>query len=366
MIDSGGLYGAEKMLINLVAEQLKQGLEPTILSIGGAASGLKELETVCLDKSLPFKTVSFRKGFDFFAALRVIKWARENNFSLLHSHGYKPNILFGLIPIYFRKLPLIVTVHGHVKARFPTKIWFYEALDSIVLHFVQHVVFVANGMGDRPKSTLKASTINNGIPEQNINCFSGLPIEVEQFLDGHCYLVMAAGRLSAEKGFDVLIEAFSGLRTKNKNVGLLIAGEGPERANLENIVKTHGLQDHIALPGYVSDIQSLMKKATVWTIPSYTEGLPIVLLEALKEKCPVVATSVGGIPEALDYGRAGFIVLPGDPDKLGSELMSAISDRITRKDKAQWGYEQFLKYYSSEKMAKQYYELYKDKISSII
>ena len=146
LIDSGGLYGAEKMLLALVSEQIKHGIEPMIFSVGEPGIGPKPLEVEASRSGLPVTPWRMKPGFNLMEALKIMRWATDHDYSLLHSHGYKFDILFGLLPIKIRGLPIISTVHGYVKAKFPRKIWFYELLDRIALRSVDHVIFVRKGI----------------------------------------------------------------------------------------------------------------------------------------------------------------------------------------------------------------------------
>jgi hypothetical protein len=111
IIDSGGLYGAEVMLLNLVAEQIKLGLDPTIASIGEKHIGEKPLETEALKRGFKLRKFSMYPGPNYPGALKILRFAHGAGIHILHSHGYKGNILFGLMPRKIRNLPLIATIH---------------------------------------------------------------------------------------------------------------------------------------------------------------------------------------------------------------------------------------------------------------
>lgn len=121
--------------------------------------------------------------------------------------------------------------------------------------------------------------------------------------------VLGAGRLVAQKGFDLLIHAFSGLAATMPALQLVIAGEGPERARLEGLATQLGLQGRIHLPGQVGDLAGLMQRAEAFVLSSRYEGFPNVLLEALAAGTACVATDCPDGPrDILDGGRCGLLV----------------------------------------------------------
>lgn len=97
VIDSGGLYGAEVMLLNLASEQIKQGEIPLIISIAGPEDKEKAIEMEAKKRCLVVHRVTMRKGFDHSGAKKILSYAFDNKIDVIHSHGYKPNIILGAL-----------------------------------------------------------------------------------------------------------------------------------------------------------------------------------------------------------------------------------------------------------------------------
>ena len=125
LIDSGGLYGAEKMLLSLVKEQLKTGLEPMILSAGELDVIEKPIEAEAKRLGLPVIPWRMKPGLNLKESFKILRWAKKNRYDLLHSHGFKFNVLLGIYPERVRKIPMIATLHGYVYAPRFSKLWFY-------------------------------------------------------------------------------------------------------------------------------------------------------------------------------------------------------------------------------------------------
>jgi glycosyltransferase involved in cell wall biosynthesis len=131
------------------------------------------------------------------------------------------------------------------------------------------------------------------------------------------FVVGAVGRLSAEKGFDVLIRSAHQLFAEGLDLELLIVGEGNEKPALQALIRELGRTDRIRLLGYRADTRELYQAMDVFALSSYREGLPNVLLEAMALEVPVVATRIAGIPRLIRDGENGLLVEPGDEGELG-------------------------------------------------
>jgi glycosyltransferase involved in cell wall biosynthesis len=139
---------------------------------------------------------------------------------------------------------------------------------------------------------------------------------------GHERLVLAVGRLSREKGFPDLIAAMDRLRRLRRDlfVRLLIVGDGSEKDRIARAVQDLDLQDRITLAGHVQDVGPYYQRADVLAISSTSEGSPNVLLEGMAAGVPVVATSVGGIPEMVADKKSALLVEPSDPEAMASAI----------------------------------------------
>jgi glycosyltransferase involved in cell wall biosynthesis len=137
-------------------------------------------------------------------------------------------------------------------------------------------------------------------------------------------LVLAIGRLHAQKGHDLLIEAIAPLMAVQSNVHLAIIGEGPERHALKERIEAHRLTPRIHLVGRQTDVAPWLKSAALFVLPSRWEGMPNVVLEALAAGVAMVCTDVEGIREVLPPDRQAAIVPPESPDALRSAMLKIL------------------------------------------
>ena len=152
---------------------------------------------------------------------------------------------------------------------------------------------------------------------------------------GDVQWLISLGRLTHQKGFDVLIESFAALAAKHPGWRLAIYGEGPDRAQLERLRAESGCEDRIILPGLVKDSGEVLGKASLFVLPSRFEGYPNALLEALACGLPVIATSCpGGTVEILANGAHGMLVLPDDVAAMTTALDVMLSTPDLRDDYA--------------------------------
>jgi glycosyltransferase involved in cell wall biosynthesis len=364
VIDSGGLYGAEMMLLNLIQEQVNLGIEPTICSIGEPDVQEKPLETEALKKGFKVKKFRMRAGPNILGALKILKFAHEEHFSLIHTHGYKADILFGFIPKIVRKIPLVATLHGWTSIGRFTRMKIYEWLDMRSLKYFDSVVLVNKSMLSMPRlrkyHARNLSVINNGISAFDYDTDGQNRAIDSQFID-FCrdgFIVGAIGRLSPEKGFDQLIDAVYLLK-KDTGLKLIIIGEGPLKEKLQTKINMMNLSDSAFLAGYLPSGRKYMKFFDVFVLSSLTEGLPITVLEAMFSKIPIVATKVGGIPEVLQNGEGGLLVERKKPEALADAILYIYKNPHFSKQIVNFSYNEVMTKYSSRTMALNYADVYR-------
>ncbi len=364
VIDSGGFYGAEIMLVNLVAEQMNQGLQPLIASVGDPGTQDKAIEVEARKRGLPVKVFRMRPGLNYKGTQQLLRYCHAGNFDLIHSHGYKCNILLGPLPRFIRKKPVLSTVHGWTSTTGFTKMRVYEWLDALSLRFVDGVVLVNKGMLQNSKiarlNSNKRFVVDNGIPvtPPDTSKLELLDPKIVEFCQNG-FVIGSIGRYSVEKGFDILLKAFSRVLDDISSAKLILIGEGGQRSHYEAIIAEKNLTDRVMLTGYRPDAWRYLELMNVYVISSLTEGLPITLLEAMRSKVPVVSTRVGGIPDVLQDGLGGTLVQPGKSAALAQALVAQYCDPAQIDTLLEYSFERFINRYSSRKMSDSYLEIYK-------
>jgi colanic acid/amylovoran biosynthesis glycosyltransferase len=140
--------------------------------------------------------------------------------------------------------------------------------------------------------------------------------------------LLFVGRLVAQKGQAVLLEAVELLTERGRDVELVLAGDGPMRATLEQLAERMGTAARISFLGAVGqeEIPALYEDASIFCLPSFAEGLPTVLMEALAMELPVISTRINGAPELVRDGETGLLVTPGRADEMAAAIARLIDD----------------------------------------
>lgn len=171
-------------------------------------------------------------------------------------------------------------------------------------------------------------TIYNPVTSPEMFAQSKEPIDHPWFKSQEIPVILGVGKLEAQKDFPNLIRAFSKVR-QVKEARLVILGWGPDRPQLETLIKELGLQSDVDLLGYVQNPYAYMARSTVFVLSSAWEGLPTVLIEAMALGIPVVSTDCeSGPSEILSNGQYGHLVAVGDSDALSNAILEVLSGHL--------------------------------------
>ena len=211
--------------------------------------------------------------------------------------------------------------------------WFYP--------WANNIIAVSNDVADDlarvthiPRHLIQV--IYNPIVTPDLQNKSEVPLEHPWFKEGAPPVILAVGRLTDQKAFDVLIRAFS-LVNKKHHVHLLILGEGENRSDLQSLIDQLGLEQDVNLMGFVQNPYQFMAHASIFVLPSRWEGLPTVLVEALYLGLPIVATNCpGGTGEILKDGQFGRMVPVDDPLALAEAIQGTINARRSTPAAESW------------------------------
>jgi glycosyltransferase involved in cell wall biosynthesis len=173
-------------------------------------------------------------------------------------------------------------------------------------------------------------------------------------------VILCVGRLVAVKGQDVLLEAFARLRAGGSDARLVLVGDGETRAALAAQAARLGVGEAVQLTGAVGqdDIARWYARADVFCLPSYAEGVPVVLMEAMATELPVVTTTVAGIPELVQDGVSGRLVAPGDAGALTDALSGLLADPAARRRMGAAGRARVLEAFEVDGCATALHEVY--------
>ncbi|MEM6500029.1 MAG: glycosyltransferase family 4 protein [Pseudomonadota bacterium] len=166
--------------------------------------------------------------------------------------------------------------------------------------------------------------------------------------------LLFVGRLAGVKGVPVLFEALRSLRASTPEIHLTLIGDGPERAALEDKARVMGLQGSVTFAGYQSqaEVAEALSDTDIFVLPSFAEGVPVVLMEALASAVPVITSRIAGVPELVQDKVNGLLVPPGDPRALSDAIQKLAATPDLRKQYGQAGQAKVQEQYNVEHESK--------------
>ena len=298
------------------------------------------------------------------AVREVARQLRRLGADVLCCHGYKSNLL-GRPAARRVGCPVVTVSRGWTGESFKVRV--YEALDRWHLRFMDRVICVSDGQAGKVRRA--------GVREERLSVIRNAA-RLHAFADpdpAYCErmralfggfwkpgdrIVCAAGRLSPEKGFHVLVDAAARVVAADPGVRFVLFGEGAQRAKLEEQIAARGLRAHFVLAGFRGDLDAHLPWADVVVLPSFTEGLPNVALEAGAAGVPVVATAVGGTPEVVIDAETGFLVPPGDPEPMAGRIADLCRDADLRERLGRAARERMREHFTFEAQGRAYQRLF--------
>jgi glycosyltransferase involved in cell wall biosynthesis len=295
------------------------------------------------------------------AVREITEVLRQTQANVLCCHGYKANLL-GRLAARRAGIPAVAVSRGWTGETW--KVRLYERLDRWHLRFMDRVVAVSHAQaakvlrtGVRPN---RLEVIHNSIdPERFTDPDSRYRVKLNRyFRSPRSRIIGAAGRLSPEKGFDVLVAAAERVLDDDPTIGFVLFGEGDCRPNLQQQIADAGMTGAFVLAGFRADLDRFLPHLDLFVLPSYTEGLPNVVLEASAAGVPVVATAVGGTPEVIDDAASGWLCPPGDPEALAARLLDALTTEEGLREVGFQGRQRVLERFTFPRQASAYRALF--------
>lgn len=341
--------GAEQVVRTLLEELRHREVETTVITLHRTAHGdVDELHRL----GSALVRLPARRLVDPVRFARLVRTLRRGRFDIVHTHLTAANIL-GVLAARILRIPAIVTLHS-TESRADDH-WYHGRLERFVLrHFATTLLAVGEETAVAQRTRIGRCDIvvlpNAVAPTAPIDAAARDELRRAVMADPGRRLILTVGRLELPKAHADLLVAFADLVDLYPDAELAIVGRGSLRDETEELAMRLGLSDRVHLLGVRSDVRALMQAADVFALSSRWEGLPMVLLEAMDSRLPVVSTDVGDVARLLE-DTAGRLVTPGEPSALTAALRDALVDLDHGRDLASAGAHVVHEQYSSLRWA---------------
>jgi glycosyltransferase involved in cell wall biosynthesis len=319
LISSGGLYGAEVMVLHLMRALRNRGENVTLGVIVNRRNPHRELLRKAREAGIEAVEIPCRGRADLATVRRVRELVKATGAHIVHSHGYKSN-LYALAAKGGGRFPLVSTCHNWTNQSAALR--FYAMLDRLALRRFERVFCVS--------AAVRLKLLNSGISERNAQLVeNGVPLL--DFCDSAASLVDIAseqgprigmvGRLVEQKGFQLVLKAAPHILKRFPKARFIVVGDGPYREELTSLARQLRIESSVSFLGRRDDMPGVYRSLDVFVLPSLNEGMPMTLLEAMAAGVPAIATRVGAVPSIIDHQETGVLVEPGriEPLQYGLE-----------------------------------------------
>lgn len=333
LVETLGVGGTEQSLLEILPNL--QTVSPVICHLFGAS----DLKSAFEAQGIPVLSLSLRQNAKFFHALPALnRIIREHRPQLIHTSLFHADIAGRLLANWHR-IPVVNSLvsecYAPIRWQMLTtlgrwKLKSYQIVDYLTAGLATHYLANSKAVAQSQIRALKLNPAKVSVifrgrsPERyrnNLNASQRQALKQSLGIPSQKRVITTVGRLVDSKGQADLLNALSALKKKFPELAGLLIGDGPERANLEALARRLGLEQDIVFAGTRNDVGNLLAISEIFAFPTYYEGLPGSLIEAMMAGKPIVATNIENNAEIITSGQNGLLV----PIKAPAELADAIA-----------------------------------------
>lgn len=331
LIDGLGWGGAERLMIPILSNVNRELIEPYVCVLQNKDGNpvAAELQKI----NIPVENIPIRHLREVSGVKKVTNFLQKINANLLHAQLEFATV-FGGLAAKWLGIPAVATLHTLPLQNKSLKLRFHDALENFVLrNFFNPVISVSEEtrLAYHHAANIrdeKSCVIYNGI---DVNLFSPnrqnrASILQEFDIPSDAIVLITVAVLRELKGIQYMIQAMPGVVSAKPNVYYLVVGSGEYAESLKDEAQKSGVSEHIIFTGARTDIPQLMSAGDLFVLPTLTEALPTVLAEAMASGLPILASSVGGVPEMVEDGINGKLIPPAHPDILANATLEMLND----------------------------------------
>ena len=352
---SDGWGGQEIRILSESKELIKRGNSVII-----AAQPNSQLLKKSREVGIPVLSLKMSKGLNIFATYKLVRFIKENQIDIVHTHSSVDSRVGGLAGRIAR-IPVVRSRHISIPVSQSMFTWFqYMKLASKVITsglFIKDTLVQENNMIPDHIVSIPA-----GADEEKYCADASLEDVRHKFgLDKNEFVIGMVSVLRSWKGHNYVIESMKHLVEQTPNIRLLIVGDGPKKDEIQTLIGKYQLEKHVTLAGHQSDPTPFYQAMDMVILPSYAgEATSQTLPQAMLMEKPVVSTDIGGLPEVVIHNKTGLVVPPQDSESIASSILALYFNVDLRNKLAKQGREHALKYFTFGKMVDSTYNVYVD------
>ena len=346
--------GGEQQIIYLVEESRKLGVDAIVACKVGS-----EVEKYCQANNLPFESLNFSSAYDLKTAFRIKKICQNRKIDLVQTHTSKSHTVAVISGLIGMNVPQIMTR----RVDFPVKDnWFsrfkYNYSKIVRIICISDTILKITEKDIHDKS--KLVSIHSGVDMDRFKDFKNSNWLRENYgKDKSVHIVGNTSAISDQKDYYTFVNVAKRILSDRQDVHFFIVGDGPDKKEIEDYVKSEGLSDHITLTGFKKNIKEILPSFEIFLFTSKTEGLGTSVLDAMAAGVPIVTTSAGGVSEMIEHEKNGLMYPVKDEKGLTDGVLKLIKDPMLAK-KLSMEAEKTVQNFSKEKTASRTLALYKE------
>jgi glycosyltransferase involved in cell wall biosynthesis len=328
--------GVQQQLFSLLKTYNREVFNPFFCCLGPKEEMGTEIEKLGID----FIALNSKRYHKFSPKIMInlYQLMKKRHIHVVRAHKYRAS-LYGRVAAFFARIPVVITsVHGNYRKDLRPE---RRIANRILSRVTDKIVAVSESIKEDiirydKIDPSKILVIHNGVdilkfaPDGRFH-----DIRKEFAITDSDVVIGFIGRLVPAKGIEYLIDAFSHLVSELKNIKLLIVGQGSLLDRLRERTHEHGINGSVLFTGERHDIPDILSGIDIFVMPSVAEGLPNSLLEAMAMRKPIIATSVGGIPEVIRNGINGLLVPPRNAESIITAIKKLLDKRHLAKKMGQ-------------------------------
>lgn len=334
IIKTSELSGMPSYVLSIIRNLDRDLFESTVICPpdGPLVEDLKKLGVPAI--TIEIERYGFSLLKDIHAFLEILQVVKRGDFHIIHSHGSKSG-LYNRIATKIAGVPLSIhTVHlfSFHESQNPVLNKFFVICERVMAKMTDHIITVSKHLQMQAVSLkiaelTKITAIPNGVPLARFgNAAPTKILERHVDVEESAPVIGTVGRLVEQKGHKDLLEAFQNVQKRIPRTKLVLVGDGPLRQRLERLAKALEIRNCVQFLGTQRNVEDILKTFSIFVLPSYWEGLPLALMEAMASGIPVVATDIAAHREIVTHEENGVLTPVGEPKRLADSIIYVLSN----------------------------------------